>query len=76
MITQISRIWFEQPGRLLALYLALELLPFAAARVQGDIQDAQLQRALNIFAIVAFLAWRVSRGAAASFFPIAGAGPR
>jgi len=47
---------------LLAFYLALAWLPFVIDRMQGDIQDAPLQRGLGTFAVLTFLAWRVSRG--------------
>ena len=67
MMTRTRRIWYEQPGTLTALYLALEWLPFVVARVQGDIQDTPLPRALRIFAIVAFLAWRIHRGGRVSW---------
>jgi hypothetical protein len=47
---------------LLAFYLALAWLPFVIDRIQGDIQDTPLQRGIGMFAVLAFLAWRVSRG--------------
>jgi len=66
-MSQVGRVWRERPGTLLAIYLALAWLPFVIARLQGDIQDAPLRRALGIFAVQTFLAWRTWRGGTISW---------
>jgi len=64
---QIKRARRELPATLLACYLTLAWLPFLIARLQGDTQDAPLRRALAIFAVLTFLAWRVWRGGTISW---------
>jgi hypothetical protein len=62
MITQVKRIWQNQAGTLLVLYIVLDQLPFVISRLQGDIQAISLQRDVGLFAFDAFLAWRIWGG--------------
>jgi hypothetical protein len=67
MLSRIKTAWRERPGTLLALYLALDWLPFVVERLHGDIQDTPLRHALGAFAVLAFLSWRVWRGGTISW---------
>lgn len=62
MIAQVKRVWQNQAGTLLVLYIVLDQLPFVIMGLQRDTQDNPMQHAVGLFALDSFLAWRIWRG--------------
>lgn len=61
------RVWRHGAGQLLALYLILFWVPAIYELVTGGARDTSWRRAVVLFALVLFLAWRTWRGGTISF---------